>query len=64
MSGRKYKVEQNGYFLGHHSGNSPLVALGKAMKTYGEFYPINEAKEFIITRGSQVYIVDLCGEEN
>lgn len=35
MGGSKWKIEQNGQFLGHHSGHTPLDAVKKACRTYG-----------------------------
>lgn len=41
MSGNKYRIEQNGQFLGHHTGHSAAEAVEKAVNKYGSYYKIN-----------------------
>lgn len=60
MTGGKYKVEQNGVFLGHHCATSPVQAIEKMSKTlYAEVYKPNFNDYFDVTRGShtaQIYV--------
>lgn len=58
----KYKVEQNGQFLGHHSGHTPADAVVKAINKNSQYYNINTNDWFDTYRGSdhqRVYV----GEE-
>lgn len=62
MSGNKYRVEQNGQFLGHHSGHEPAEAIAKAVDKYGDCYKINTNDWFDVYRGAhhaRIYV----GEE-
>lgn len=60
MSGKKYKIYQNGQFLGHHWGTSPVEAIEKMSKTmYAEVYNINFNDVFDVRRGlncCQIYV--------
>ena len=57
MGGNKWKIEQNGQFLGHHSGHTPKDAVDKACRTYGQIYPVNPNEDFICTKGKNVCVV-------
>lgn len=46
---KKYKVMQNGVFLGHHSGHTPQDAVRKAVQKYGEYYNMDTAGQFTVT---------------
>lgn len=59
---KKYRVEQNGQFLGHHRAHSPKNAIEKAILTYGPFYNINQTDMFVVTRGSKTVEI-FIGEE-
>lgn len=65
MGGSKWRVEQNGQFLGHHSGHTPLDAIKKACRTYGQVYNISyeNGDTFICTRGAQTEIVEVIKDE-
>ena len=63
MGGGKYRIEQNGQFLGHHSGHDPAEAIGKAVDKYGSYYKIDTNDWFDVYKGayhSQIYV----GENN
>lgn len=65
MSGKKYRVEQNGQFLGHHSGHTPEDAVYKAVShSYGEIYKPDMTKDFTCYRGNATYIVNVSGDNN
>lgn len=58
----KYKIEQNGQFLGHWQAKEPADAVVKAVEKYGPFYKINTNDYFDVYYGSkhaQIYV----GEE-
>ena len=57
----KYKVVQNGQFLGHWQAHTPKEAIEKAIKNYGSFYEINKKDYFDVTSGRYQY--HLVGEE-
>lgn len=58
----KYKIEQNGQFLGHHMGNTPKEAVNKMLTTlYGKCYSINKHGTFDLTTGRNHY--HITGEE-
>ena len=59
MSTCKYKVEQDGLFLGHHSGNTLQKVVQKAVEKYGPFCVIDVNKPFTLTRGFKIYQVYL-----
>ena len=59
--GKKYKVEQDGQFLGHHRANTPQQAVEKALSTYGPFYSININNSFKVSRGQQNFNVLMEG---
>lgn len=60
MSGKKYRVEQNGQFLGHHSGHTPADAVHKVFnRSYGEIYNPDKTKDFTCYRGKYTYVVNL-----
>ena len=61
MSGKKYKVEQDGQFLGHHCAHSPREAISKSISTYGKYYDINKYGWFNVTRGDKTW--NITGEE-
>lgn len=63
MSSCKYRVEQNGHFLGHHSGRNLKVIIDKAVDRYGRFYPIDTNSMFTLSRGQRVLQVDINGQE-
>ena len=60
MTGGKYKVEQNGVFLGHHCATSPVQAIEKMSETlYAEVYKPNFNDYFDVYYGndySQIYV--------
>ncbi len=65
MSGKKYRVEQDGQFLGHHSGHTPQDAVSKMMsKMYGQIYEPDSTKDFICYRGKYNYVVNVSGDNN
>lgn len=50
--GKKYKVEQEEQFLGHHRAHTPRQAVEKALSTYGPFYTNIDANgAFKVSRG-------------
>lgn len=55
MASKKYKVEQNGQFLGHHTGSKFSTVVQKAIDKYGVCYHINSNDNFILTRGIHTY---------
>lgn len=57
----KYKVVQNGQFLGHWQAHTPEEAIKKAVENYGAFYKINVKDYFDVTSGR--YHHHLVGEE-
>jgi len=61
VSGNKYRVEQDGQFLGHHSGHTPREAIKKAINNYGNFYNINEYGWFDLTKGKDT--IHITGEK-
>lgn len=61
MSGNKYKVEQNGQFLGHYCAHNPKEAVLKSINNYGKYYNIDKNGTFHVTRGSKTWQV--TGEE-
>ena len=61
MSG-KYRVEQNGQFLGHHGAHNAAEAVEKAVNKYGQFYNINTNDWFDVYRGAD-YARIYVGEE-
>ena len=60
MSGKKYKIYQNGQFLGHWCATSPAGAIEKMSKTlYASVYNVNFNDYFDIYYGTdycQVYV--------
>jgi hypothetical protein len=53
MTGGKYKIEQNGQFLGHWCATSPARAIEKMSKSmYADVYKPNFNDYFDVTRGS------------
>jgi hypothetical protein len=63
--GKKYRVEQNGQFLGNHSGHTPQDAIHKAMQgLYGQIYKPNLVDDFICYKGKDIYTINLGGESN
>jgi hypothetical protein len=60
MKRKKYKIYQNGTFLGHHSAPSPAEAIEKMSRTmYATIYNVNFNDEFDVYRGSnhcQIYV--------
>lgn len=60
---KKYRVEQDGQFLGHHSGHTPQDAVSKMMgKMYGQIYNPDITKDFICLRGKYSYTVNMNGD--
>lgn len=57
MSQCKYRVEQNGVFLGHYSGKDMDTIIQKAIDRYGIYYSIDKDQPFTLTRGQKVYTV-------
>ena len=57
MAMHRYRVEQDGVFLGHHHGNSLQSVVQKAIDQYGRFHHIDEHKPFLLTKGSKIYQV-------
>lgn len=57
MSQCKYKVEQNGLFLGHHSGKNIQIVIQKAIDKYGIYHIIDTTQPFTLTRGQKIYQV-------
>lgn len=56
MSGKKYKIYQNGQFLGHWCATSPKQAIEKMSKTlYAVVYKVNFDNIFDIYYGSDYY---------
>ena len=64
--GKKYRVEQNGQFLGNHSGHTPQDAVQKVMQhLYGQIYNPDLTQDFICYKGKETYVVNLnSGESN
>ena len=53
MTGGKYRIEQNGQFLGHWCATSPAGAIEKMSKSmYAEVYKPNFNDYFDVTRSS------------
>lgn len=53
MTGGKYKIEQNGQFLGHWCATSPAGAIEKMSKSmYADVYKPNFNDYFDVIRGS------------
>lgn len=53
MTGGKYKIEQNGQFLGHWCATSPAGAIEKMSKSmYAEVYKPNFNDYFDVIRGN------------
>lgn len=52
MSGNKWRIEQNGQFLGHHMGHTAGDAVEKAIKSYGPCYNIDPDDWFDVYKGS------------
>ena len=57
----KYRVEQEGQFLGHWQGHTPREAIAKAIANYGPFYNINKNGWFDIYTSTKHYRI--TGEE-
>lgn len=58
----KYKIEQNGQFLGHHMGHTPKEAIDKMLKSsYAECYNVDKHGLFNLTCGQHSY--HITGEE-
>lgn len=49
----KYKVEQDGQFLGHWQTKTPADAVVKAIEEYGSYYDIDTNDFFDVYRGSK-----------
>jgi len=64
MSSNKYRVEQNGVFLGHHSSNTTDKIIDKAINKYGRFYSINVNEPFVLTRGQKTLVYTIGQEKN
>ena len=63
MGSKKYKVQQNGQFLGYWSAHSAIEAIEKAVKNYGQYYNIDTNDWFDVSYGTnsaQIYV----GETN
>lgn len=58
---KKYKVEQNGQFLGHWCAHSPQEAIEKAITNYGIYYDIDPEGAFDVVYGSKKF--HITGEE-
>lgn len=60
MSRQKYKIYQNGTFLGHHSAPSAAQAIEKMSKTlYATVYNVNFNDYFDVRHGfdrAQIYV--------
>lgn len=57
MSGKKYKIYQNGQFLGHHGGATTQQAFEKMSKSlYPVIYNINLNAPFDIYYGNNHWI--------
>lgn len=57
----KYRVEQDGQFLGHWQAHTPREAIAKAIENYGQYYNIDKYGWFDVTCGSKQY--HITGEE-
>ena len=56
MSGKKYKIEQDGQFLGHWCSVSPEGAIQKMLNsTYATIYNVNPHGSFDIQYGSKEF---------
>lgn len=56
MTGGKYKIEQNGQFLGHWCATSPEQAIEKMSKTlYAGVYKPDFNSSFDVTRGNKIW---------
>lgn len=62
LSGKKYRVEQNGQFLGHWCAHSAAEAVEKAVNGYGKYYEINANDWFDVYRNGDVARI-YVGEE-
>ena len=52
---KKYRVEQDGQFLGHWVAHTPHEAVMKMMKSsYANCYNIDKNGEFIVTKNNKV----------
>lgn len=57
--GKKYKISQNGQFLGHFQAHTPADAVVKAVAKYGQYYPTNPNEYFDVQYGfkkGRVYV--------
>lgn len=63
MSSKKYRVEHNGNFLGHHQGKDFQTVVNKAVYKYWNYCNIDDNKPFTLTRGQKTYTVDINGQE-
>lgn len=53
----KYKVEQDGQFLGHWQAHTPQEAITKAINNYGSYYKIDKEGYFTVTSGRKHYYI-------
>ena len=49
--GKKYKVSQNGQFLGHFQAHTAADAVVKAVEKYGQYYPVDTNDYFDVQYG-------------
>ena len=63
MSGKKYKIYQNGQFLGHHWATSAAQAIEKMSHTlYATTYDVNFNDYFDVYHGfnhAQIYVGEI-----
>ena len=59
---KKYKVRQNGRFLGHFPGKTPEEAAKKAFVKLDPYYHLDEKGEFHMTKGSQSFTATINQE--
>lgn len=53
MGSKKYRVEQEGQFLGHYSAHNPAEAVSKAIAANERWNNYDIDKSFSVTRGSK-----------
>ena len=57
---KKYRVEQNGQFLGHWTAHTPEEAVNKMLNSsYLSCYDVNAADEFIVSKNDKSQCVYL-----
>lgn len=60
MSGNKYRVEQNGEFLGHWTAHTPQEAIHKMLDSnYADCYKVNPNEQFVVTKSGKTQTVQL-----